>query len=70
MTANERFEIMAEVFYRRTGLLRPGKDSAMASESAEEERRESWSDFNAVYGEVIRDTMEVCDRWFVREGEQ
>jgi len=69
MTANERFEIMAAVFYRRTGMLAPGKDAALASEAAETERHESWADFQTAYGEVVRDTMEVCDRWLVRQSD-
>lgn len=67
MTPNERFEIVAQVFHRRTGFLAPGKDSSpavMASEDAEAARRESWDDFNLAYREVMGQTIEACDRWF------
>mgnify|MGYP000724007449 CR=1 FL=1 len=62
MTANERFEIAAAVFYRRTGLLAPGKDqSPAAARDNDAERTESWNDFQAVYGEVIRMTIAECE---------
>lgn len=30
MNSNERFEYMAELFYKETGLMAPGKDSPAA----------------------------------------
>jgi len=30
MSANERFEYMAELFYKDTGMMAPGKDSSAA----------------------------------------
>lgn len=52
LDASHRFEAKADAFYRETGVLAPGKDSADWSAS-DEERRALWSDFNKVYGKVI-----------------
>lgn len=44
MNANERFEIVAELFYRDTGFMRPGKSMPMemCSSVSEHRRREAW----------------------------
>ncbi len=44
MDANERFERLAELFYRATGLMAPGKSvpTAMSSNDYEERRQAAW----------------------------
>lgn len=64
MDSSGRFEIAAAVFYRRTGLLAPGKDQSPADMRDDEaERAESWKDFQVVYGEVVRQTIEECEKF-------
>lgn len=49
MKANERFEYMAELFFKKTGLTAPGKDSCAAfgcrSEEEMEETAKQWRIF-------------------------
>ena len=46
MNANERFEYMAELFYKKTGCMAPGKDSPAALGGIDEkERMDLWKDF-------------------------
>jgi len=48
MNANERFEYMADRFYKKTGMLAPGKDCpAELARSAEDvvERDMAWREF-------------------------
>ena len=43
MNANERFEYMADLFYRQTGFMAPGKDSPAAfGVTDDDERMEAW----------------------------
>jgi hypothetical protein len=44
---NETFERIAEMFYRDTGMLRPGKDQAAALGGfpTDEARRDAWSEW-------------------------
>ena len=41
MKANERFEYMAELFYKDTGMMAPGKDSPAAFGATNREEREA-----------------------------
>ena len=46
MNSNERFEYMAELFYKDTGLMAPGKDSPVACGITNREQRgESWNEW-------------------------
>jgi hypothetical protein len=46
MNANERFEYMAELFYKQTGVIAPGKDApAGFNTDSDEKRREVWSEW-------------------------
>jgi len=40
-TANERFEYMAELFYKDTGIMAPGKDSPAAFGVTEAKERDA-----------------------------
>lgn len=44
MNANERFEIVADLFYRDTGFIRPGKSlpMEMCSTESEQQRQVAW----------------------------
>ena len=43
MNANERFEYMADLFYRQTGFMAPGKDSPAAfGVTDDKERMDAW----------------------------
>lgn len=43
MNANERFEYMADLFYKQTGFMAPGKDSPAAfGVTDDEERLKVW----------------------------
>lgn len=44
MNANERFEYMAELFYKKHGILAPGKDDPI-SPVTESERYKLWDEF-------------------------
>ncbi len=46
MDANERFEYMAELFYKQTGHMAPGKDSPAAfGVTDREEAQEAWKEW-------------------------
>tara|TARA_R110002020_G_scaffold150741_1_gene327552 strand:- start:195 stop:401 length:207 start_codon:yes stop_codon:yes gene_type:complete len=46
MNSNERFEYMAELFYKDTGLMAPGKDSPVACGITNREQRdEAWNEW-------------------------
>lgn len=46
MNANERFEYMAELFYKQTGVMAPGKDSpAGFSVDSYENRQKVWAEW-------------------------
>lgn len=46
MNANERFEYMAKLFYKETGLMAPGKDSPAAfGVTDREERQIAWKEW-------------------------
>ena len=46
MNSNERFEYMAELFYKDTGLMAPGKDSPIACGITNREQRyEAWNEW-------------------------
>ena len=46
MNASERFEYMAELFYKQTGVIAPGKDAqAGFSVDSYEKRLEVWSEW-------------------------
>lgn len=46
MDAIERFEYMAELFHKETGLMAPGKDSPAAFGATDmEERVKKWGDW-------------------------
>ena len=50
MNANERFEYMAELFYKATGFMAPGKDSCAAFGVTDtEERDKKWKEFIEVF---------------------
>ncbi len=55
MDANEQFEYMAELFYKKTGLMAPGKDSPAAfGVTDREERQEAWKVWvNEFYRELF-----------------
>ena len=55
MNANEQFEYMAELFYKKTGLMAPGKDSPVACGVTDrEERQEAWKVWvNEFYREMF-----------------
>ena len=58
MKVNERFEYMAELFYRETGMTAPGKDNCAAfgcrSEEEEAETAKQWRAFaERFYGELF-----------------
>ncbi len=61
LDATSRFEIKADAFYRETGHLAPGKDSTVFSVS-DEERRESWGDWNTIYGKVIDRVLDAAEK--------
>ena len=51
---NEQFEILAELFYRSTGVMAPGKDCPSGfSAATNEARRVAWSEW-------------LCDRALLR----
>jgi predicted outer membrane protein len=58
MSENKRFEIIANVFFRRTGMIAPGKSDWSLLHSRED-RLQEWADFNTVYGKAINDTIDV-----------
>ncbi len=41
MDANERFEYMAELFYKETGFMAPGKDSPAGMGATDREARQA-----------------------------
>ena len=46
MNANERFEYMAELFYKATGFMAPGKDSPAAfGVTDRDERDNKWKEW-------------------------
>ena len=46
MNANERFEYMAELFYKQTGYIAPGKDSSAAFGVTDREKaQEVWAEW-------------------------
>jgi hypothetical protein len=46
MDANERFEYMAELFYKQTGYMAPGKDSPAAFGDGDIDKRiEMWREW-------------------------
>lgn len=46
MNANERFEYMAELFYKQTGYIAPGKDSPTALGVTDREKtQEVWKEW-------------------------
>ena len=50
MKANERFEYMAELFYKATGHTAPGKDSCAAFGVTDtDERDKQWKEFVEVF---------------------
>ena len=50
MNANERFEYMAELFYKATGNMAPGKDSCAALGVTDREQVEKeWREFTEVF---------------------
>ena len=55
MNANEQFEYMAELFYKKTGLMAPGKDSPAAlGVTDREERQDAWKVWvNEFYRELF-----------------
>ncbi len=46
-SANDRYEDLAEKFYKKTGMLAPGKDDApeMHGQNTIEERIKAWDKF-------------------------
>ena len=50
MDVNERFEYMAELFYKATGNIAPGKDSPSAFGVADREKvQKEWVEFVEVF---------------------
>lgn len=46
MKANERFEYMAELFYKETGFMAPGKDSPAAFGVTDRDERDAkWKEW-------------------------
>lgn len=63
ITVDERFEIIAEVFYAETGYLAPGKDAgAMGSEDYDQRRKAAWGDFMVRFGRTISMTIEAANK--------
>jgi hypothetical protein len=54
--ANERFEIIGDLYFRHTGFMRPGKDSRNYDTSSPEnrERFDQWRDDSLAYCAVER----------------
>lgn len=53
MNANERFELMAEEFYKKTGMLAPGKDSPPGFHVDSEKLASEWFKFCTEYNERV-----------------
>jgi len=57
MNANEQFEYMAELFYKKTGLMAPGKDSAAAFGGTDRAERDfKWKEWST---EFYREMFEL-----------
>ena len=41
MNANERFEVMASLFYKETGIMAPGKDDCLGTHDTQQ-RLDAW----------------------------
>lgn len=66
ITADERFEIYAEVFYKETGLLAPGKDAGtLGSEDYDKRRKAAWSDFMDCYAHIVYMTVDAVNKVLV-----
>ena len=63
MDANERFEIIGEMYYRRFHRLRPGKDESAASgrDSNEAENAEQFQQWR-LSDQFIEDCIETISR--------
>ena len=59
MNSNERYEYMAELFYKETGMMAPGKDNPAAfggaDELSEREIFEAWDKWTAEFYEKLFD---------------
>lgn len=53
MDANERFELMAEDFYNKTGMLAPGKDSPAGFYVDSEKLAAEWFKFCSEYNDRV-----------------
>ena len=59
MNANERFEYMAELFYRQTGFMAPGKDSPAGFGATDDGERlkvwKSWAEgfYSDLFAQLI-----------------
>lgn len=58
---NTRFEAMADVFYRDTGQLAPGKDAPQFSES-QVARKAKWHDWLAHNGRICNQLFEALEK--------
>jgi len=67
-TANERFEYMAEVFYKDTGFMAPGKD-APAGFYTEEEREEGQAKWKEWTEEFYSKAFELHKFYTTRESD-
>ncbi len=68
MDSNDLFEIKAATFYRDTGMLAPGKDSALPSPSYET-RLEVWDLWRKVHGQQVEFAIqEAAEYWNIHTG--
>ena len=72
MNANERFEYMAEQFYKKTGMLAPGKDCPAALARSEEDMHKTYKEwaifteqFHANLFQTHSDMYEMLDSWLL-----
>lgn len=63
MNANERFEYMAEQFYKKTGMLAPGKDDALLrSEEQKHKAAVAWGIFTErFYSNLFQSHVEMYE---------
>jgi len=67
VNANEQFEYMAELFYKETGFMAPGKDAPAGfyTEEEREEGRAKWKEWvNKFYRELFelhRSNANCCE---------
>ena len=63
LSANDKFEIIADIFYRMTGYMAPGKDSREGH--SYEERLEIYDAWIEKYSHFIQRMIEVLNSYDV-----